>query len=245
MEGCTSIILLTVNARATDNHENRNSTIKILLDPGSQQTFISEELAKELNLKPVREMPVDIITFMSNHKSTTKFNEYEIIVRAVTSNKKLVLKVLGTPAICNTIKGQNIDLAVEPTEFVKGLQLADTGQHSSESKIDILIGSDCYWKVVRREVKRDNRSEIVSSNTIFGWCLSWPFKNKNNINESNVSLDSSTHVSRVVCENNEDQILNNLNKFWNLDSIGIKDNEQSAYENFESGIKVRKSKICS
>ena len=27
---------------------------------------------------------------------------------------------------------------------------------------------------------------------------------------------------RVACENNEDQILNNLNKFWNFDSVGIK-----------------------
>ena len=42
---------------------------------------------------------------------------------------------------------------------------------------------------------------------------------------------------RVACENNEDQILNNLNKFWKLDSIGIKDNEQNVYENFESDIK--------
>ena len=237
VEGNTSIILQTANAIVTDTYENKISTVKILLDSGSQQTLISEELAKELNLKPVREVPVDINTFMSNHKRTTEFKEYEIIVRAISSNKKLFLKVLGTPTICNTIKGQNIDLAVEQTEFVKGLQLADTGQHSPESKIDILIGSDCSWKVVTAEVKRDSRSEMVAINTIFGWCLSGPFKNKNNISESNVSLVSSTHVMRVACENNEDQILNNLNKFWNLDSIGIKDDEQSVYENFESDIK--------
>ena len=41
---------------------------------------------------------------------------------------------MGTPTICNTIKGQNIDLAIDETEFVKGLLLADTGQHSPESK---------------------------------------------------------------------------------------------------------------
>ena len=121
--------------------------------------------------------------------------------------------MLVTPTICNTIQGQNIDLAVEQTEFVVGLQLADTDQHSTKSKIDVLIGSDCYWKVVTGEVKRDNRSERVAINTMFGWCLSGPFKNKNNINESNVSLVSLTHVIRVACENNEDQILNNLNKF--------------------------------
>ena len=120
---------------------------------------------------------------------------------------------------------------------MKGLQLADTGQHSPENIIDILIGSDCYWKVVTGEVKRDSRSEMVSINTMFGWCLSGRFKNKNNKNESNVSLVSSTHVMRVACQNNEDQILNNSNKFWNLDSIGIKDNEQSMYGNFNSEIK--------
>ena len=74
---------------------------------------------KELNLKPIREVPVDINIFMSNHNRTTKFKEYEIIARAISSNKKLFLKVLGTSTICNTIKGQNIDLAVEQTEFVK------------------------------------------------------------------------------------------------------------------------------
>ena len=168
------------------------------MDPGSQQKFISKELAKELNLKPIREVPVDINTFMSNHKRTTKFKEYEIIVRAISSNKKLFLKVLGTPTICNTTKGQNIDLAVEQIEFVKGLQLSDTGQHSPESKTDILIGSDCYWKVVTGEVKRDSRSKMVAFNTIFGWCLSGSFKNRYNNNESNVSLISSTHVMQLL-----------------------------------------------
>ena len=124
-------------------------------------------MAKELNLKLVREVPVDIYTFMSNNKRTIKFKEYEIIVKAISSSKTLFLKVLGISTICDKIKGQNIDLAVEQTEFVKGLQLADTGKHSPESKTDILIGSDCYWKVVTGEVKRYSRAEMVAISTIF------------------------------------------------------------------------------
>ena len=46
VEGNTSIILQTANATATDNDENKISMVKILLDPGSQQTFITEKLAK-------------------------------------------------------------------------------------------------------------------------------------------------------------------------------------------------------
>ena len=111
----------TANATATDNYENQISTAKILLDSGSQQKFISEELAKELNLKPVRTVQVDINTIMSNHKHTTKFKKNEIIVRAISSNEILFLKILGTPTTCNTIKGQNIDLA---NRICKGLTIS-------------------------------------------------------------------------------------------------------------------------
>lgn len=65
---------------STDNYESKILTVKTLLDSGSQQLFISTKLMKELNLKLIREVPVDIITFMNNHKRTTKFKQYEIIV---------------------------------------------------------------------------------------------------------------------------------------------------------------------
>ena len=72
VEGNTPIILQTANAIATDNYENKISTVKILLDPGTQKTFISEVSANERNLKPVREVSKDLNTFMSNHNRTTK-----------------------------------------------------------------------------------------------------------------------------------------------------------------------------
>ena len=83
LESNMSIILQAANAIATDNYENKISTGKILLDSWSRQTFISEELPKESNSWPFREVLVDINTFMSNHKHTT-----------MSLNKKLLLKVL-------------------------------------------------------------------------------------------------------------------------------------------------------
>ena len=66
---------------------------------------------------------------MDNKKSVTKFKEYEIVVRSITTNQKLFIKVLSAPTLCSSIKGQNIRLALQQTEFVKGLQLADSGQY--------------------------------------------------------------------------------------------------------------------
>ena len=69
----------------------------------------------------------------------------------------------------------------------------------------------------------------------------WAFKNINNINESNISLVSSTHVIWVACKNSEDQFLDNLNTFWKLDGIGIKDNEKKSVWKFWIQHKIRKS----
>ena len=54
---------------------------------------------------------------------------------------------------------------VEQIEFIKGLQLTNTGYHSTESKI--LLGSDCYWKVVSEKIKRDSHTDATAINTMF------------------------------------------------------------------------------
>ena len=70
---------------------------------------------------------------------------------------------------------------VEQIEFIKGLQLTNTGYHSTESKIDILLGSDCYWKVVSEKIKRDSHTDATAINTMFVWFLGGTFKNKHEV----------------------------------------------------------------
>ena len=92
VEGDTSIILQAANAIAMDNYENKFSTVKISLNSGSQQTFISEELAKELNLKPVREVPVDINAFMSNHDVLQNLKSMKLLFKQLVQIKNNFLK---------------------------------------------------------------------------------------------------------------------------------------------------------
>ena len=47
----TSILLQTANAIATDENQNQCCAVKILLDPGSQQTFVTQRIVDELKLK--------------------------------------------------------------------------------------------------------------------------------------------------------------------------------------------------
>ena len=68
----TSILLQTANAIATDDKQNQCCAVKILLDPGSQQTFITQRIADELKLKPIREISMRVSGFLSHRDGEMK-----------------------------------------------------------------------------------------------------------------------------------------------------------------------------
>ena len=61
------------------------------------------------------------------------------------------------------------------------------------------------------------------------------------MNDSSLKEVNPTHVMKIVC--NQDNSLNEkIDKFWDLDTIGIKENETSVYDRFISDIKFENSR---
>ena len=95
--------------------------------------------------------------------------------------------------------------------------------------IDLLIGADTYREFV--EIKRDKNCPLVAQKSIFGYLVSGPLMNDSSLNQVN-----PTHVTKIVC--NQDNYLNQkIDRFWDLDTIRIKENETSVYDRFISDIK--------
>lgn len=63
-------------------------------------------------------------------------------------------------------------MAIEQTEFIKGLQLHDTGQQSTESETDILIGSNRYWEAIFGEIKLDRHRHSYGCYQFNNWIMS-------------------------------------------------------------------------
>ena len=68
--------------------EDQFCVINVLFDTGSQQTFVSNRLVKELKLAPLR----------------LKLSEYEIVVKSVCNDQRRVTIALGVPKICSELK---------------------------------------------------------------------------------------------------------------------------------------------
>ena len=71
----------------------------------------------------------------------------------VTKNgEPLTVSAVVIPHICDPVRMQPISSSKNVYEHLSGLELADSGSITGELEIDILIGSDHYWRLVTGSV---------------------------------------------------------------------------------------------
>ena len=88
--------------------------------------------------------------------------------------------------------------------------------------INVLIGSDFYWSIVTGQVKQGDRGPTVVGSKL-GWLLSGPADQSTT--EFFSSYSAITHVSNDP--KISDYLASTLRKFWETDSIGIVDRQNS------------------
>ena len=90
----TTIVLQTVSACVVNKRKDQFCVVNVLFDTGSQQTFISDRLVKELKLAPLR----------NTEESNLKLSEYEIVVKSICNDQRRVITALGVPKIYSELK---------------------------------------------------------------------------------------------------------------------------------------------
>ena len=125
-------------------------------------------------------------------------------------------------------------LAKNMYDHLSGLQLADYLTETTPADVDILIGSDQYWQLVTGEVRRGD-SGPMAIYTRLGWVLSGPVEGSTRESDPLVNLVSSTHVLRCASEPTQPEnndLIGELKRFWDLESLAISSSEQSVYSQF-------------
>ena len=134
----------------------------------------------------------------------------------------------SVPVVCGPVNGQKIDSVKNSYPVLQDLKLADSGQ--SKGKIDLLVEADFYWSVVDGALKRGNDVGPVALRLKLGWLMSGPVtKHKS----SCLTTHTKNNVMQIAnCIIDEKKIEN----FWNLDLLGIQEDERSVCKKKLSGI---------
>ena len=172
-------------------------------------------------------------TFGNKHGKEMKVFEYEFTIKP-RFGEAIKINAIAVPTICAPIGGQVIKEAIKSHPFLQKIYLADDGTHP-DTPIGLLLGADMYWKMVSGEIKRDDSSGLMAINSVFGWLLNGPVARGNQFRVNLISSDVTVmKIQSYVTE--EKKLSNELHKFWDLDTIGIKENESSVYDTFMESI---------
>ena len=227
--------VLLKTAISTVSNGVHSTVTHILLDEGSQKSFITEEIAQRLKLTPCGTSTLSIAAFGDATRNVR--NLQKAVVQLETDNQKtLPIEVLIVPTIAAPLTN-HARLEIANLSYLKGLKLAHPVTEEENFEISMLIGADFYWDIVENEIIRGNGPTAVKSK--LGYLLSGPTFN------SNVSTVTTTMMN-VLIQHKQEEV--DLEKFWNLESLGVtkketrSTNEQSFYDTYESSIQFQNGK---
>ena len=184
--------------------------MKVLLDAGSQRTYISGRIRKFLNLSTEVVEDVKIRTF-GNSQTLSKFIDRILLVVKTNTHENILIKALCLPVILAYIESK-YRISKETVWKISWNRVCRRGQWKG-------------WKYCR--VWRIGRFD--SFETKVGWILSGCVGVGGKTQSVNF-VNSVTNEVRIGGEN--DELESQSKRFRELESLGINKHEKSFYEEY-------------
>ncbi|XP_060579216.1 uncharacterized protein LOC132736151 [Ruditapes philippinarum] len=223
------VVMQTASAILCNENKLIEEDARILLDSGSQRTYITEEFAKKLKLCKENEQEITLATFGSKQSKKIKTASAKIKLKS-KFGEELEITVNIVPNITGVIQRRSVNIENRERfdELKKNLYLADKIPEKDESdKIDLLIGSDYYLDIViGHKIEVQKGLYLLSSK--LGWILTGRTGEKcDNDCDTNLLVIGNEmcfpNAEDLSCVDDCISTKVDIENFWKLDSIGIRD----------------------
>ena len=203
---------------------------RILLDSGSQRTYITESLAKRLNLKLGDKDEFMLVTFGSAKPKKTESRNTKLDI-VLKDGSILTISANVVPQIAESIQRRPVNLkTLENWNYLwKEFSLADDLPTEREtSSVELLIGNDYYLDIILPQ-KMEVQSGLYMLGSKLGWILSG---RTSEIIERTVEPNMlilthgkgiESETTFLTCLDKSLPTKPNVEDFWKLEAIGIND----------------------
>ncbi|XP_054724195.1 uncharacterized protein LOC129234242 [Uloborus diversus] len=183
---------------------------RVLLDNGSERSWITKSLASRLKLNIVRRERLSVYSFGSVKTSERIYEVAKLkLSNRNNSESSIEIEVLVTQTITSAslaVPNVNVQNALQQ----KGLFLAD--MCNSENEIEVLIGGDVFWGIICDSKVFKINETLSCVPTMFGLAIQGV---QQNCNSSFVGVLATDCV-----------IAKDVQVLWDLDVLGITDKEE-------------------
>lgn len=206
----TQDVLLKTAIAPVRSH-NLKTYANILFDEGAQRSFISEKLADELQLPRTGSDIIQLSCFGETSQKIRYMDTADIFLET-DSGESIKQHVLIVPNIATPLNNRTVKKA-NNLPYLRGLKSHPVVAEEF-FEISLLVGADHYWQVVEDNIVLGNGPTAMKSK--IGYLLSDPLQEQVQIARENYVLNIMTSLPYQ----------DDLDRFWKLESLGIKGDEE-------------------
>ncbi|UYV84326.1 hypothetical protein LAZ67_X001851 [Cordylochernes scorpioides] len=207
----------------------RSKMVRVLLDSGSQKSYIRRSLAKELDLPKAGEVKLNKFLFGGQTTGEKAHSIFYFQLDNVDERKAFKMEALEETIICGDIS----PVETGPRQWEldkKGITLTKVDNNKTE--IDILIGGDYYGQLLTGQIEQ-LAGELIAIQTVLGWTLIGNTSSERPETSAQMVITLLTTQQRVT-------------SLWELETIGIRDPTEVISEKEKNVLMQEKfrEKIC-
>ena len=210
-----SYILLATAKVTLFSKQGEPVTVKALLDSGSQNSFITKRLTDKLQCSPY-DLTLNISGISENSTTSNKMVNVSIHSN-LDKYKKFNISCAILPKI--TCKLPQACILVNDLQLPQTIQLADN-EFFIPSQIDILLGSDIYYDLIKPNIVSLGKNRPVLQDTHLGWIVAGKIPQIYAVaNTCAIQKTRNQNISLITTFQSDHQLDNLLTKFWNIEEL--------------------------
>lgn len=183
--------------------------VKALMDSGSQSSFITKKLQTKLSLNS-NPISLKILGIGCTSTNNAVNESCEVELNSLNSNFKSKLNCFVLEKITGNLP--SFPISIHELELSPNIKLADPN-FDRPSPIDLLIGADLYWDVLRNGLKSLGTNMPKLQNSVFGWLIGGPI----GPHKPNNATFNNLMIHDISSDQSETDKL--LTKFWELEQV--------------------------
>ncbi|XP_037503466.1 uncharacterized protein LOC119378375 [Rhipicephalus sanguineus] len=170
LSGINAVLLQT--GRVWIECGSQKRLVRILLDSGSQRTFIRADVSKDLRCPVIGTEELSLVTFgHSKPRDVMRSRRVALTLRGQRRDIAVTAEALEVPEVC-AVTSPPLSTDILQLLCDKNYDAADNFHPDTwhPQEVSVLLGSDVYWKVATGKVDHLT-SNLTAVETKFGWTV--------------------------------------------------------------------------
>ncbi|KAJ8716672.1 hypothetical protein PYW07_003299 [Mythimna separata] len=200
------VLLSTALIHVTDINGDCHK-IRAMLDSGSTSSFLTETLCAKLKL-PTSSTSTVVEGLNSQISCLTK--RCDVLISSLLNNYSESVSCLVVPRITQLLPTTKVDYTI--LNIPPHITLADPNFYIP-APIDMLLGADIFWTILGSQNISLGKNKPTLNKSKLGFLISGP------VPTQHTKFINTVHCNHLTLQNNEDQLYNQLSKFFELETV--------------------------